>query len=94
MLGICLGMQLLATRSTEFGEHEGLDLIPGSVERIETDPDAADPARRLERPRASGADDPLLGALGPEPTFYYVHTYEFLPDDPAAVTGVTDYGGR
>ena len=36
--------------------------------------------------------DAVLGALGPEPTFYFVHSYEFLPDDADAVTGVTDYG--
>ena len=29
---------------------------------------------------------------GPEPTFYFVHSYEFVADDPEAVTGVTDYG--
>ena len=34
LLGICLGMQLLFTKSYEFGEHEGLDLIPGSVRAI------------------------------------------------------------
>jgi glutamine amidotransferase len=91
ILGICLGMQLLASRSHEFGEHEGLDLIGGSVERIDTDP-------ALRIPHVGWNDleirrkDPLLGALGPEPTFYYVHSYEFVADDPVAVTGVTDYG--
>ena len=34
LLGICLGMQLLFTKSYEFGEHEGLNLIPGSVRAI------------------------------------------------------------
>ena len=38
------------------------------------------------------AADPILGALGPESTFYYAHSYEFRPDDPGAVTAVTDYG--
>ena len=91
ILGLCLGMQLLATRSLEFGEHDGLDLIPGTVERISTEPGLRIPHvgwNDLEVRRA----DAILGGLGPEPTFYYVHSYEFLPADPAMVTGVTDYG--
>jgi imidazole glycerol-phosphate synthase subunit HisH len=91
VLGVCLGMQLLATRSLEFGEHEGLDLIAGSVERIRTEP-------ALRIPHVGWNDlevrrpDAILGGLGPKPTFYYVHSYELLPDDPETVTGVTDYG--
>ena len=84
-------MQRLASRSSVFGSHEGLDLIPGSVELIETDP-------ALRIPHVGWNDltvrrpDAVLGVLGPEPTFYYVHSYEFRPEDPDAVTGVTDYG--
>jgi glutamine amidotransferase len=91
VLGVCLGMQLLASRSSEFGEHTGLDLIPGSVERIATEPG-------LRIPHVGWNDlevrtpDALLASLGPEPTFYFVHSYEFQPDDAAAVTAVTDYG--
>lgn len=91
ILGLCLGMQLLATRSSEFGEHEGLDLIGGSVERISTEPGLRIPHvgwNDLEVRRA----DAILGGLGPQPTFYYVHSYEFVADDPETVTGVTDYG--
>ena len=34
ILGVCLGMQFLMSRSLEFGNHDGLGLIPGAVERI------------------------------------------------------------
>jgi len=91
VLGICLGMQLLASRSTEFGEHEGLDLIPGSVDYLATD-------STLRIPHVGWNDlavrraDPILADLGPEPTFYFVHSFEFHPSDPDAVTAVTDYG--
>jgi glutamine amidotransferase len=92
VLGLCLGMQLLATRSSEFGEHSGLDLIPGSVERLQTTPGLRIPHVGWNDLAVRRPDDPIVGALGPEPTFYYVHSYEFRPDDPASVTGVTDYG--
>jgi imidazole glycerol-phosphate synthase subunit HisH len=91
VLGICLGMQLLASRSTEFGEHEGLDLIPGSVDYLATD-------AALRIPHVGWNDltvrraDPILAGLGDEPTFYFVHSFEFHPADPDAVTAVTDYG--
>ena len=89
VLGICLGMQLLASRSTEFGEHAGLDLIPGSVDYLDVE---------LRVPHVGWNDltvrraDPLLSGLGDEPTFYFVHSFEFHPSDPDAVTAVTDYG--
>ena len=91
VLGICLGMQLLASRSTEFGEHEGLDLIPGSVDYLDTD-------AALRIPHVGWNDltvrraDAILSGLGDEPTFYFVHSFEFHPSDPDAVTAVTDYG--
>ncbi len=92
LLGVCLGMQLLATRSSEFGEYDGLDLIPGSVELLRTDPELRVPHVGWNDLEVRRADDPILGGLGPEPTFYFVHSYEYVPDDPAAVTAVTDYG--
>jgi imidazole glycerol-phosphate synthase subunit HisH len=91
VLGICLGMQLLASRSTEFGEHEGLDLIPGSVDYLATD-------GALRIPHVGWNDltvrraDPILADLGDEPTFYFVHSFEFHPSEADAVTAVTDYG--
>ena len=92
VLGLCLGMQLLASRSTEFGEHEGLDLIPGSVDRLQTAPGLRIPHVGWNDLTTQRTDSPVLADLGPEPTFYYVHSYEFHPYDSAMVTGVTDYG--
>jgi len=92
VLGLCLGMQLLATRSLEFGEHDGLDLIPGTVERIVTEPGLRIPHVGWNDLEVRRTGDPLLGGLGPAPTFYYVHSYELRPDDERMVTGVTDYG--
>jgi glutamine amidotransferase len=92
LLGVCLGMQLLATRSSEFGDHAGLDLIPGTVERLRPE-GLRVPHVGWNDLEVRRRDDPLLRDLGPEPTFYFLHSYEFRPNDPGAVTGVTDYGG-
>src|SRR4051794_18786350 len=91
VLGICLGMQLLASKSHEHGEHEGLGLIPGSVERIETDavlriPHVGWNDMVVER------DSALFEGLDEEPTFYYVHSYEVRPEDGDVVTGSAPYG--
>ena len=91
LLGICLGMQLLADASNEHGEHPGLGLIGGRVERIATEPDLRIPhigwnSFSVERP------SPLLQGLSEEPTFYFVHSYEFRPRGPESLIGTTDYG--
>jgi glutamine amidotransferase len=91
LLGICLGMQLLASTSREHGEHEGLRLIPGTVERIETDPVLRIPHVGWNDMVAE-RDSELFAGLDEEPTFYYVHSYEVRPDDAEVVTGSAPYG--
>ena len=91
LLGICLGMQLLADGSSEHGEHRGLGLIPGRVARIETAPSLRIPHvgwNNLEVERPSR----MLSGLPAESTFYYVHSYEFRPGSPELRTATTDYG--
>lgn len=93
-LGICLGMQLLAERSSEHGDHEGLGWIEGAVKRLEpSDPSLHIPHigwNSVRHPRPS----PLFEKLPAEPTFYFVHSYQFVTRDPAATIGVCDYGGE
>jgi glutamine amidotransferase len=91
LLGICLGMQLLATVSEEHGEHEGLGLIPGAVRRLETSRALRVPhvGWNAVLPRRASV---LLGDGDAEQTFYFVHSYHLIPDDPDTVTGVAQYG--
>lgn len=91
LLGICLGMQLLADASTEHGDHAGLGLIAGRVERIDTDVSLRVPHvgwNSLEVQLPS----PLLPDLAEEPTFYFVHSYEFRPSHVETRSATTDYG--
>lgn len=92
ILGLCLGMQLLATSGTEHGTHAGLGWIDGTVERLPALPDVRVPHIgwndvRFTRPSA------LYDAAAGSAPFYFVHSYVLRPADPAVVTGVTEYGG-
>jgi len=95
VLGICVGMQMLADSSEE-GALPGLGWIPGRVRRFE--PGAA--GARVRMPHmgwndiATGCSHPLFAGLEAEARFYFLHSYYFEPVDDAAVLAWTDYGGR
>lgn len=92
-LGICLGMQFLATRGLEGGETAGLGWIKGEVVRFKP----ADPKLRL--PHIGWNEvcptQPclLLDHILPGKDFYFVHSYHFVCRDRTDVYAVTDYGG-
>ncbi len=84
LLGICLGMQLLMDRSTEFGDHEGLGLVPGTVELL---PKGGENGLKLPhvawsglRPASPWPGTPLAGAA-PGSEFYFVHSFAAVPAD-------------
>ncbi len=88
-LGVCVGMQLLADAGEEFGRHEGLGWIPGTVRRVEP----TDPAVKV--PHMGWNDVTLTGPAGLlEPgEAYFLHSYHYEAADPAHVAAVTDHGG-
>lgn len=91
LLGICLGMQMLFERSSEFGDTEGLGLIPGRVELM-TPPNLLIPQigwNRLLRNEPC----PILEGLGDEPYVYFVHSYAAVCAG-GNVAAYTDYGGN
>ncbi|MGB3739511.1 MAG: imidazole glycerol phosphate synthase subunit HisH [Pontixanthobacter sp.] len=87
-LGICVGMQLLATRGLEHGETGGLDWIPGKVRAIE----AADKAIKVPH---MGWNDVTPTQPGPiaEGEAYFLHAYHFDAVDPEHIAAMTDHGG-
>jgi glutamine amidotransferase len=94
LLGICLGMQLLADYGEEGGGHEGLGLVPGRVSRLHP----ADPRERVPHVGwnevCARRADPLLDSIPPRTDFYFVHSYHFsLADDENAVA-YTPYCGQ
>lgn len=89
LLGICLGMQVLADSSSEGGEHKGLGFIPGRVEKIEGGvrvPHVGwEPLSVLVR-------EPLFARTPQDAQFYFDHSYRFAADSSIAAT--CDYGGE
>jgi glutamine amidotransferase len=92
VLGICLGAQLLATESDEFGAHQGLGWIEGTVRRI------VPPNPSLRVPHVGWnsirkvRDSVLLDGLPDEPLFYFVHSYHVICADESSVIADCEYG--
>lgn len=91
LLGICLGMQMLASQSEEGGLHTGLDLVPGRVVRF--------PHSELKVPHMGWnsliikQDIPLLKGIRDGSFVYFVHSY-YVSTDEKYRAAVCDYGGE
>jgi glutamine amidotransferase len=94
-LGICVGMQLLASRGLEFGETPGLDWIAGDVRRLA---DGGDPAIKIPHMGWNGlsgvAHQPVFGGLNEGQTVYFTHSFAFFPKDSADVAAYVEHGER
>ena len=89
-LGICLGLEMLFTRSYEDGEHAGLNLFPGEVVRFADMPGLKVPHMgwnqlRIRRPT------PLLKDVPDGSSVYFVHSYYAAPKNAGLVATETDY---
>jgi glutamine amidotransferase len=88
-LGICVGMQLLADGGEEYGRHDGLGWIGGTVTRIER----ADPTIKIPH---MGWNDVLPARAHPliEPgEAYFLHSYHFAAASEHDVLATSDHGG-
>jgi glutamine amidotransferase len=94
-LGICVGMQLLASRGLEFGETLGLDWIAGDVRKLE---DGGDPAIKIPHmgwnDLSGVSDQPLFGGLKDGQTVYFTHSFAFFPKDERDVAAYVEHGQR
>jgi glutamine amidotransferase len=89
-LGICLGLQLLFTRSYEDGVYEGLDLFPGEVVRFDDVPGLKVPHMGWNQLRVVHPA-PCLHDLPENAAVYFVHSYYVRPVDRRLVATETDY---
>jgi glutamine amidotransferase len=91
-LGICVGMQLLATVGREFGEHMGLGWIAGEVVKIEpNDPSLKIPHMGWNELKIVQRHK-LLDGIESGAHAYFVHSYHFKPALPDDLLATTDYG--
>jgi glutamine amidotransferase len=93
-LGICVGMQLMASVGVEFGEHKGLDWIKGKVVVL----NPADPALRIPQMgwnnlQLTDVGHPALSATKSGEHAYFVHSYHFVAERPQDVLATVEYGG-
>lgn len=94
LMGICLGMQLLFDRSLEYGDHEGLGLIAGTVRPLA--PDLSGGAK-VPHMGWNGLDivrpeDTLMRSVRQGEHVYYVHSF-YATDCDAALVATSEYGG-
>lgn len=90
-LGICVGMQMMASVGREFGDTPGLGWIDGEVVRLTPDdPTLKIPHMGWNELHIAHAH-PVLAGIGGEAHAYFVHSFEFKA--PGSVIATTDYGG-
>lgn len=88
-LGLCLGMQILAERSSELGEYKGLGWFEGSVSRIPK-------SRGLHVPHVGWSsvrfnpDNPFFTGISESGAFYFDHSYMLPPSE--HTTSIVEYG--
>ena len=93
VLGVCVGMQMLFDVGLEDGEHAGLGILPGRVERF-----SFPNHLRLKVPQIgwnqllAERPSPLLAHVGSAPWCYFVHSYKAVPVRKQDVIASTSYG--
>ena len=95
VLGICLGCQMLLTKSEEFGVADGLDLIKGNVIRIPESPEAIPNVgwKRLVNVSTDLSRLPFASIQEGE-WVYFVHSFHCEPDNSANVLSSVHHGGN
>jgi glutamine amidotransferase len=101
LVGICLGLQLMMSSSTEFGQHAGLGLVTGDTAALRDSPELLKKARiphvgwsgvDATRPRAW--EGTPLGDLASGNEMYFVHSYFVRPVDTSITLATSQYLGK
>jgi glutamine amidotransferase len=99
LMGVCVGMQMLLSRSEE-GPTDGLGLIAGDVRKFRLDGRLQPDGSRFKVPQMGwnqvfqAQPHPIWAGVPDESLFYFVHSFYAAPSDPRHSAGETDYGAR
>ena len=92
--GICIGYQVLFESSEENPDVSGLGIFPGTVVKFQPAAGLKIPHMGWNTARVVHPGSPSWAGLGPDPYFYFVHSYYPAPADDALAATKTEYGGR
>ena len=99
LMGVCVGMQMLLSRSEE-GPTDGLGLIAGDVRRFQLEGRLQADGSRFKVPQmgwnqvVQNQPHPVWAGVPNHAYFYFVHSFYAQPSDPRHSVGESDYGGR
>ena len=99
LMGVCVGMQMLLSRSEE-GPTDGLKLIAGDVRRFQLEGRLQPDGSRYKVPQMGwnqviqAQPHPVWAGVPHNAYFYFVHSFYAQPSDPRHSVGESDYGGR
>ncbi len=91
LMGICLGMQMLFETGEENGEHNGLGIIKGRVTKIPAEKNAKIPHIGWAKIIKNG-NPKILEGIGEEHSFYFVHSYRGICENPSDLAAFAIYG--
>ncbi|MDA7965630.1 imidazole glycerol phosphate synthase subunit HisH [Ruegeria sp.] len=91
-LGICVGMQLMASKGHEYSETDGLGWVAGDVVRIEPSDAALKVPHMGWNDLVLESDHPVFAGIETGDHAYFVHSYHFRVTDPAQRLAYVDYG--
>lgn len=97
-VGICLGLQLLFTRSEEFGDHLGLDILEGEIKKFKINKDRKFPVPQISWNKINMKniewDKTHLFENNDGDFMYFVHSYYAVPKDQSIILTETSYGDQ
>ncbi|MBC6443136.1 MAG: imidazole glycerol phosphate synthase subunit HisH [Rhodobacteraceae bacterium] len=91
-LGICVGMQMMASVGREHGNHEGFGWIPGEVVRLAPDDLSLKIPHMGWNALTRLTDHPVISGVADGDHVYFVHSYHLLPKDTDNRLATVDYG--